>query len=581
MCGKRRGEPQRNIMKAFKKIAGRLRRRMRPATVAKAREQAFALVAGGDYAQARLAFERYLTSQPGDFDAWIKLGECCIELQDLAQAETCFDTAIAAQPDNALGYVHLARMLQADERPLGALLRYRKALALAPAFPFTPAEADMLQQDARDSAADTTANRAGIVLDVSDLLKYLRVNVGMTGIQRVQMSVISSILKSFAARDIRFGFCGKTAGQIFTIAEGRIFDLIDEVNHPAVSRDNLDLRLRAVRADATPTKFHNGDVFMLLGAFWIFRTYAQTISILRRQGVKVGVYVYDLIPLTHPHYFAIPLRLSYRAQFAKVMKVVDFACTISEFVAGDLRMALANNLQRSIPVAAVPLAQDMPKQATPVDEAFREQTPHEFVLCVCTLEVRKNHLLLLDIWSNLYRKYGNEIPSLILVGKWGWKIKPFRNRLQKSKNVDGKIIVLGSLSEARLAHLYQNCLFTIFPSFVEGWGLPVGESLSFGRPCIASNTSAIPEVGGDLVRYIDPYDAEAAQVIIEQTLADRDGLAAWAARVEREFKPRSWREVTENLLLRIDDCAVSAAMRKEPSVVGESVTYDVSTSGAR
>jgi glycosyltransferase involved in cell wall biosynthesis len=568
-------------MKAFKKIAGRLRRRMRPAAVAKAREQAFALVAGGDYAKARLAFERYVASQPGDFDAWIKFGECCIELRDPERAEACFDTALATQPGNALGYVHLARMLQAAERPLGALLRYRKAFAIDPAFPFTPAEADMLRQDARDSVTDETANRGSIVLDVSDLLKYLRVNVGMTGIQRVQMSVIRSILKSFPARNIKFGFCGKKAGQIFLIAEGRIFDLIDEVSHPAVSRANLDLRLRAVRADATPAEFHSGDVFMLLGAFWIFRTYAQTISILRRQGVKVGVYVYDLIPLTHPHYFAIPLRLSYRAQFAKVMKVVDFACTISEFVANDLRMALTNTLQRSIPIAAVPLAQDVPKQATPVDEAFRNEIPRAFVLCVCTLEVRKNHLLLLDVWSNLHRKYGDEIPSLILVGKWGWKIKPFRNRLQKSKNVDGKIIVLGSLSEARLAHLYQNCLFTVFPSFVEGWGLPVGESLSFGRPCIASNASSIPEVGGDLVRYIDPYDVEAAQAMIEKTLADRDDLAAWAARVQHEFKPRSWREVTETLLSRIDDCAVTSTMRKEPSVVGESVTYDVSTSGAR
>src|SRR4051812_9882659 len=105
-------------MKAFKKIAGRLRRRMRPAAVAKAREQAFALAASSDYAQARLAFERYLTSQPGDFEAWIKLGECCIEERDPVRAETCFNTAIETQPENALGYVHLARMLQAAERPL-------------------------------------------------------------------------------------------------------------------------------------------------------------------------------------------------------------------------------------------------------------------------------------------------------------------------------------------------------------------------------------------------------------------------------------------------------------------------------
>ena len=60
------------------------------------------------------------------------------------------------------------------------------------------------------------------------------------------------------------------------------------------------------------------------------------------------------------------------------------------------------------------------------------------------------------------------------------------------------------LTDADLKVLYEGCLFTLFPSFYEGWGLPVTESLAFGKPCIASNRSSIPEAGGKLARYIDP-----------------------------------------------------------------------------
>ena len=568
-------------MKVLRNIAVRLQSRLRPAGIARAKEIARAASATGDFAASRSAFERYLASAPADFDAWMALGACCEALHDAAQAEACFKTAIDLRPDEATGHVRLARLLHGDERPLGALLRYRKALALDPAFAFTAAEADMLRQDAQANASGGKQGNNAVAtlhLDVSDLLKYLRVNIGMTGIQRVQISVIASILKYFPQRNIDFVFCGKRAGQIYSIADGRISDLLDEVNHPKVSRAKLDLRLRAARARAAPAAVRAADVFMLLGGYWNFRTYAETIEMLHRQGLKVGVYIYDLIPLTHPHYFALPLRTSFRRQFAKVMKEVDFACTISEFVANDLRRALADTLQRSIPVAAVTLAQETPKRAAQIDQDFVAQTPREFVLCVCTLEVRKNHLLLLDVWSSLYARHGDKLPSLILVGKWGWKIKPLRERLQQSNYVDGKIVILGSLTEARLAYLYETCLFTIFPSFVEGWGLPVGESLAFGKPCIASDTSSIPEVGGNLVRYIDPYDIEAAEAMIEKTMSDRNDLADWTARVRREFKPRSWRDVTKNLLLRIDACTSDDAVTRAET---GSVKRDATTGGSR
>ncbi len=63
-------------------------------------------------------------------------------------------------------------------------------------------------------------------------------------------------------------------------------------------------------------------------------------------------------------------------------------------------------------------------------------------------------------------------------------------------------------------------MFSVFPSFEEGWGLPVGESLIFGRPCLASNASSVPEVGGEFVDYIDPFNTNDGYEKISRFIED-------------------------------------------------------------
>jgi glycosyltransferase involved in cell wall biosynthesis len=65
---------------------------------------------------------------------------------------------------------------------------------------------------------------------------------------------------------------------------------------------------------------------------------------------------------------------------------------------------------------------------------------------------------------------------------------------------------LHDVTDAELDLLYRKCMFTTFPSFAEGWGLPVGESLAHGKITICSPVGGIPEVGGELLDYIDPYN---------------------------------------------------------------------------
>ena len=136
----------------------------------------------------------------------------------------------------------------------------------------------------------------------------------------------------------------------------------------------------------------------------------------------------------------------------------------------------------------------------------------------------------------------------MLVGRPGWRVGDLIGQLDATRYLNGRIMIIHGLSDADLAAVYRGCLFTVMPSFAEGWGLAVGESLSFGRACIASNTAALPEVGGNLVTYADPLDVPAWIAAIRAWLHDRTALAAMQDRIGREFTPRQWPDVARHLL---------------------------------
>jgi glycosyltransferase involved in cell wall biosynthesis len=129
---------------------------------------------------------------------------------------------------------------------------------------------------------------------------------------------------------------------------------------------------------------------------------------------------------------------------------------------------------------------------------------------------------------------------LIFVGKWGWDVAGLHEYLSNTDALGNWLYIFNGISDAELEYLYRRCLFTAFVSFAEGWGLPVGESLAHGKPCVASGATSIPEVGGTLVRYVDPYDLRSGYEVIKQLVSDRGYLVRWAQQVQDEFRPRRW-----------------------------------------
>ncbi|MDF2120189.1 glycosyltransferase family 1 protein [Roseiarcaceae bacterium H3SJ34-1] len=404
-----------------------------------------------------------------------------------------------------------------------------------------------------------------IFFDVSDLIVFLLANTRPTGIQRVELSAMAEVAKSSARRNIHFGFFIHRKNRMMTISTAHLAILTDALRDAAVSQNRVRLLVSKIVLGARSMPLAPSDTYVIFGAFWISRYYLRALSGLKQRGITVGAFIHDLIPLTHPQFIR-PAKLEgMQAFYLRTLALIDFACCNSKYVAGEVAKLLDERLHRSVPIAAAPLAHDADglKEGVAADAKPLPQVPTDYALCVGSLDGRKNHLLLVSVWSALNRKYEGRVPALVFAGKWWRNSDALRQMLEQTNRVDGKIILLEDVSDAQLAQLYENCLLTLFPSFAEGWGLPVGESLSFGKPCIASHTSSIPEVGGDLVRYIDPHDPEAATVVIEQALMDRPGLAAWTDRIQQDFKPRSWKTATDDLLAKVAECAASAGANRE------------------
>ncbi|WP_090697148.1 MULTISPECIES: glycosyltransferase family 1 protein [unclassified Beijerinckia] len=533
------------------------------------RRQAEAFWRAKQFGKAATCYRLHLSHHPEDFTSWLDLGFCEAYSGRRDRAEQAYAAARSAAPQSVTGILSVARERAISERPLSAFAYYRQAVLADPQREMGTEDRPFVGEGFLPEAlSDRSLVGRRMLLDVTDLLRYLRYNPHGTGIQRVLLSMIAAWFRKFRYQDVVFVFCREGRSEVFEIAEQELAALVDATEDPATTVKIYQPYIDKIYAESPRVEFRPGDAFVVMGAFWSSIDYLRTLVDLRARGVLVGAYIYDLISITHPEFINKSDLNSVLDRFGDLLSEVDFVCAISEFVAEEVRDVLRDRLGRSVPVVAVPLAHDPPRSGDgQIESTFLKTLPAEYVLCICTIEGRKNHLLLFEVWQQLLAKYGDATPPLIVVGRWGWRGEAFKKRLEETQSLSGKIIVLGNLSDAKIDYLYRHCLFTVFPSFVEGWGLPVGESLACGTPCIASNATSIPEVGGDLVRYIDPYDAQSAFAVIEKPLIDRQNLAEWRSKVASTFQPRTWIDVVDNFLVQVEYCARSVKPQQATEVV--------------
>ena len=143
--------------------------------------------------------------------------------------------------------------------------------------------------------------------------------------------------------------------------------------------------------------------------------------------------------------------------------------------------------------------------------------PKKFILSVGSIEPRKNLLGLLKAYLSLSRDIKNEY-KLVLAGFKGWENSEIVSLIKQNSQ---DVFYLGYLSNEELAKVYNLSSCFVFPSFYEGFGLPILEAMACGTPVVCSNSSSMPEVGGDAAVYCNPKDIDDIAKKIEMVLNDK------------------------------------------------------------
>lgn len=424
-----------------------------------------------------------------------------------------------------------------------------------------------------------------IYIDLTDFLLYVRrkirdkMTIIPTGIERVVMEYSINGIKTGKAQCVYYSSIKK---KYLTIPDETVHNIYNSNLHAISYLKNIDIEsLNALRIWARyrhnpvkaifktikqlmvnllvfrkyrfhkeynfePTHFTRNDILLFLCAPGILRKYNFLATLKTKYHIKMAMLIHDLMPLTLEHKYLPSRALTQETDFfiGKSINILDKYLVATNYWKGEIEKYFTK-LGKKADVSLVKFGfggKELPNIPSPVDG--------KFILTISTIQIRKNHIMLVKAWHKLLQKNLLDDFKLVIVGKWGWKVDELKTYIADNIELQKHIVILNNIDDASLASLYKNCLFTVFPSFAEGYGLPIVESFFYGKLCLASNTTAMPEVGKALAEYIDPYDMNNIADKIEKYITDKNTLNTKNKELEN-IKITSWEEASEFLYSQV------------------------------
>lgn len=329
---------------------------------------------------------------------------------------------------------------------------------------------------------------------------------------------------------MRFSVDAHAVGQHLTGNETYIRNLLNSFGSLDRNAEFVAYVSRRDAFDRLPQRFQKKQVavnpFLRLGFDLPRRLRQDRPSLLHVQytgplfcSVPVIVSVHDVSFLEHPEYFTLFRSLQLRCTVQRTVQSAACVLTPSEFSRRSILeayrldeskvVALPNGVSSTFRPIAREAAQNH------VRSTFGLAAP--FILTISDLQPRKNHTGLIRAFEDLVRTYPELPHHLVLVGKETWYASAIRAAAKKS-GVGDRIHFTGFVSDDELLQFYGACDLFVYPSYYEGFGLPILEAMACGRAVACSNTSAMPEVADSAAILFDPSSTQ------ELMLAMRDLL---------------------------------------------------------
>ncbi|MBO1073869.1 glycosyltransferase family 4 protein [Roseomonas marmotae] len=540
--------------------------------------------AARDWLAAAEAYRQFVILRPDAWQILVQEGHCLKEAGHVAEALARYRDAEVHAPEDADLQVQIGHALKVLGRWRDAARTYARAAAMAPGNRDARREADATAEwltgpevEAADRAvlagdepgwslpAEPVAKtQINLVFDITDVLLYFNDRRTPTGIQRVQIGIVSRAL------------AGAPAGMGITLAcfdlRERCWRAVDRngflrlCNLAASGSDPADgdwTRLRdAMRRrvnNMPPLRFPRDALLVNLGNSWSMPDYFRVLRMAQREsGLRYVPFVHDCVPLIVPEHCLKPLVQDYVRWFGALSLHAHGLLCNSENTRRDTERFIEALLPGTTPPAHVVRLDADPRGLLPPPgpaaetslAALRQIREGEsFALFVATLESRKNHLLVFTGWLNLIRKHGPQaVPRLVCVGKPGWHAEAAMNLLRNAPELQGHVLLMPQVSDQELDALYDRCAFTVYNSYYEGWGLPITEALAHGKIVVTPAHSALTEAGGDAALYFAPQSLPELTATLERLMLDPDYRAAREAVARQKGRPRSWDAVRDHAL---------------------------------
>jgi len=281
--------------------------------------------------------------------------------------------------------------------------------------------------------------------------------------------------------------------------------------------------------------------------------------------VPIVVSVHDVSFLEHPEYFTSFRALQLRCTVHRTVKAASCVLTPSEFskrrildvygLDDEKVVVLPNGVCSSFRPISREIAQRW------VQSSMRLAAP--FILSVGDLQPRKNHATLIRAFERLVRDYPQLPHHLVIVGKETWHAEAIRAAARKSSVAD-RIHFTGFVPDEELLKWYGACDLFVYPSFYEGFGLPILEAMACGRAVACSNTSAMPEVADSAALLFDPHSVDDILLTMRDLLLNPE-LRARMERLGAQRAPMfSWEKTAGKTLDLYYEIAGQAGKKSVP-----------------
>lgn len=384
-----------------------------------------------------------------------------------------------------------------------------------------------------------------IWVDVTDYVRYSGGPDPLSGVQRVVAEVAPRL------EEAHMILWDVARARWVQIPPDHSTALIDQGSRQgsALTRDQVRQAAQTC-LDELPTfpeaHFEHGDVLVQLGSPWIDQGVLLATERAAAQGVAIVAYLFDLTPVQGAGH-SIEVATGFRRYLAFLAKPQARVATISQATRDNLNSYLTDH---GLPIPQGK-ATGLPPGLRPEPHVPAPDTsswPRPYVLMVGTIEARKGHVTAFRAWQELP---ADSRPDLVCVGKWGWGSEEFRAEWEAACESESGVHVLADgVDDRQLSDLYAGCIATIYPSRWEGWGLPVSESLAFGKLPVTTNVSSLPEAGAGLAILIPPDDPQALAEAVTTHVLDEEQRTQHEKRIAESDayrNPKTWQHVAEQI----------------------------------